>query len=159
MSGGTFCTGGHPALRHRYFNKHTAATEVWGLVLSPDLIWHMDMYNASMYTILKVIRAGVGYGSRTKTVTKNRTPGMCLATTAYIFVMLHIHVPIFCNSSIIPTGFKFTELHALTLAAHSYALLFRHMEDLGSHMSVSEGRHKGYQISFSHMHVQKQDLT
>ena len=30
---------------------------------------------------------------------------------------------IFSNGSIIPPGFKFTELHALTLAAHSYALL------------------------------------
>ena len=29
----------------------------------------------------------------------------------------------FSNSSIIPPGFKFTELHALTLAAHFYALL------------------------------------
>ena len=30
---------------------------------------------------------------------------------------------IFSNSSIILPGFKFTELHALTLAARSYALL------------------------------------
>ena len=30
---------------------------------------------------------------------------------------------IFSNSSIIPPGFKFMELHALTLAARSYALL------------------------------------
>ena len=30
---------------------------------------------------------------------------------------------IFSNGSIIPPGFKFTELNALTLAAHSYALL------------------------------------
>ena len=30
---------------------------------------------------------------------------------------------IFSNGSIIPPGFKFTELHALTLAARSYALL------------------------------------
>ena len=34
-----------------------------------------------------------------------------------------VHVTIFSNSLIIPPGFKFTELHALTLAAHSYALL------------------------------------
>ena len=34
-------------------------------------------------------------------------------------------VTIFSNSSIIQTGFKFTELHALTLAARSYALLVK----------------------------------
>ena len=32
-------------------------------------------------------------------------------------------VTIFNNSPIIPAGFKFTELHALTPAARSYALL------------------------------------
>ena len=32
-------------------------------------------------------------------------------------------VTIFNKGSIIPTVFKFAELHALTLAAHSYALL------------------------------------
>ena len=31
---------------------------------------------------------------------------------------------IFSNGSIIPPGFKFTELHAFTLAARSYALLW-----------------------------------
>ena len=36
-----------------------------------------------------------------------------------------VRVTIFSNGSIIPTGFKFTELHALTLAARSYALLIR----------------------------------
>ena len=35
-----------------------------------------------------------------------------------------IRVTIFGNDSIIPTGFEFTELHALTLTAHSYALLY-----------------------------------
>ena len=34
-----------------------------------------------------------------------------------------LRVTIFSNSSIIPTSFKFTELHALTLAARSYVLL------------------------------------
>ena len=34
-----------------------------------------------------------------------------------------VHVTIFTNGSIVPTGFKFTELHGLTLAARSYALL------------------------------------
>ena len=33
--------------------------------------------------------------------------------------------------SIIPTGFKFTELHALSLATHSYALL----EYMACHLS------------------------
>ena len=32
-------------------------------------------------------------------------------------------ITIFSNGSIILTGFKFTKLHALTLVAHSYALL------------------------------------
>ena len=41
---------------------------------------------------------------------------------AYVYVQLHIHINVFSNGSM-PTGFKFTELHALTLAACSYALL------------------------------------
>ena len=45
---------------------------------------------------------------------------MCLATTAYVYALLCIRVTIFSNGSIIPTGFKLTELHTLTLAAHSY---------------------------------------
>ena len=48
---------------------------------------------------------------------------MCLATTAYVYTQLRIHVTIISNGSIIPTGFKFTELHALTLAARSCVLL------------------------------------
>ena len=38
-------------------------------------------------------------------------------------MQLRIRVTIFSNGSIIPTGFKFMELHALTLAARSYVLL------------------------------------
>ena len=34
-----------------------------------------------------------------------------------------VHVTIYSNCSIIPPSFKFTQLHALTLAAHAYALL------------------------------------
>ena len=34
-----------------------------------------------------------------------------------------VRVTIFGNGSIIPTGFEFTELQALPLTAHSYALL------------------------------------
>ena len=34
-----------------------------------------------------------------------------------------VHVTIYSNCSIIPLSFKFTQLHALTLAAHAYALL------------------------------------
>ena len=41
----------------------------------------------------------------------------------YVYAQLRICVAIFSNNSIIPTGFKFTGLHALTLAARSYALL------------------------------------
>ena len=44
--------------------------------------------------------------------------GSCLRTRSCA-----VHVTIFSYSSIIPPGFKFTKLHALTLAAHSYALL------------------------------------
>ena len=39
-----------------------------------------------------------------------------------------VRVTIFSNVSIIPTGFKFTELHALTLAACSYALLITEID-------------------------------
>ena len=47
---------------------------------------------------------------------------MCLATTAFVYtLLLRLRVTTFSNSSIIPLGFKFTELHALTLAARSYA--------------------------------------
>ena len=42
--------------------------------------------------------------------------GLCLHSCA-------VRVTIFSNSSIIPPGFKFMELHALTLAARSYTLL------------------------------------
>ena len=42
---------------------------------------------------------------------------------AYVYTQLHICVTIFSNGSIVPLVFKFTELHALTLAACSYALL------------------------------------
>ena len=49
---------------------------------------------------------------------------MCLATTAYVYVQLHIRVTIFSKGSIIPTSFKFMELYALTLAARTLALLF-----------------------------------
>ena len=50
-------------------------------------------------------------------------PFTCLATTAYVYALLCLHVTIFSNGSIIPPGFKSTELLALTLAARSYALL------------------------------------
>ena len=41
-----------------------------------------------------------------------------------------VHVTIFSNGSIILTGFKFTKLHTLTLATHSYALLLWGMSRL-----------------------------
>ena len=50
---------------------------------------------------------------------------MCLATTAYVYMLLRIVLLFFSNGSIIPPGFKFTELHALTLAARSYVLLLQ----------------------------------
>ena len=42
--------------------------------------------------------------------------GLCVCAAAQ-------YVTIFSNSLIIPTAFKFTELHTLTLAARSYVLL------------------------------------
>ena len=36
---------------------------------------------------------------------------------AYANAQLRIHATIFSNGSIIPTGFKFTKLHALTMAS------------------------------------------
>ena len=41
---------------------------------------------------------------------------------AYVYVRA-VRATIFSNGSIIPPGFKFTKLYALTLAARSYALL------------------------------------
>ena len=39
-----------------------------------------------------------------------------------------VHVTIFSNGSIILLGFKFTELHTLTLATRSYTLLVDTMD-------------------------------
>ena len=44
-------------------------------------------------------------------------------------------VTIFSNGSTIPTSFKFTELHALTLAARSYVLLNEPIERIVDEMS------------------------
>ena len=55
-----------------------------------------------------------------------------VATTVYVYMELRIRATIFSNGSIIPTGFKFTESHALTLTAHSYALLLLPMTIQGS---------------------------
>ena len=38
-----------------------------------------------------------------------------------------VHATIFSNGSIIPIGFKFTELHALTLATRSRVLLISYI--------------------------------
>ena len=46
----------------------------------------------------------------------------------YVYTLQCIRVTIFINGSIIPPGFKFTELHTLTLAARSYVLLVQCME-------------------------------
>ena len=50
-----------------------------------------------------------------------------------------VRVTIFSNSSIIPLGFKFTELHILTctLAAPSYVLLHAINSDMGELISLS----------------------
>ena len=39
-----------------------------------------------------------------------------------------VYVTIFSNGSIVPTGFKFTKLHGLTLATRSYAFFIDVME-------------------------------
>ena len=46
-------------------------------------------------------------------------------------------VTIFSNGSIILPGFKFTELHALTLAARSYMFLHAINSDMGELISLS----------------------
>ena len=46
-----------------------------------------------------------------------------LSNNGYVYAHLRICVTIFSNSLIILTGFKFAELHTLTLATRSYALL------------------------------------
>ena len=51
--------------------------------------------------------------------TKNRTHGTCLAIMAYVYAQLRSTCYYFQYGSIIPTGFKFTELHALTIANRS----------------------------------------
>ena len=48
--------------------------------------------------------------------------GLCLCATAQYMLLFLVMVTIFSNGSIIPTSFKFMELHTLTLAARSYAL-------------------------------------
>ena len=42
---------------------------------------------------------------------------------AYVYAQLHSMCYYFSNGLIILTGFKFMQLHAITLAARSYALL------------------------------------
>ena len=50
-------------------------------------------------------------------------PGTCLATMAYVYVQLCSMCYYFYYDPIILTGFKFTELHTLTLAACFYTPL------------------------------------
>ena len=49
-----------------------------------------------------------------------------------------VRVTIFSNGSIIPTGFKFTELHTLPLATCSYALLEEYKLPLDSLPELSQ---------------------
>ena len=50
---------------------------------------------------------------------------MCLATMAYVYAARAVHVTIFSTSGKSHPISHFAELHALTLAAHSYALLIQ----------------------------------
>ena len=56
----------------------------------------------------------------------------CLCTSSCA-----VCVTIFSNGSIIPPGFKFTKLHALTLAARSYALLIQSIADCQTHSQTA----------------------
>ena len=47
----------------------------------------------------------------------------CLATKSYVYAQLRIRVTIFSTGSKFQLVSNFTELHTLTLAARSYALL------------------------------------
>ena len=51
---------------------------------------------------------------------------------------MHSKFTIFSNGSIIPPGFKFTELHTLTLAAHSYAFLFEIIHSIPTALSYTD---------------------
>ena len=53
---------------------------------------------------------------------------------AFVYAQVHSTCYYFYYGSIIPTGFKFTELHALTLATRSYALRISLTQ--GTHMPV-----------------------
>ena len=48
---------------------------------------------------------------------------MCLATMPYVYAACPVCVTIFSSGGKFRPVPNFTELHALTLAAHSYALL------------------------------------
>jgi len=50
---------------------------------------------------------------------------MCLATMAYVYAACAVHVTIFSTSGKSHPISHFTELHTLTLAARSYALLIQ----------------------------------
>jgi len=57
--------------------------------------------------------------------TKNRTPDDMLSNNGFCLCSISaVHVTIFSNGSKFHPVSNFTGLHALTLAAHSYALLF-----------------------------------
>ena len=53
-----------------------------------------------------------------------------LSNNSYVYAQCAVRVTIFSNSSIIPPDFKFTKLHALTLAARFYVLLFVFIKDI-----------------------------
>ena len=55
--------------------------------------------------------------------TKNRTLCHVLATMAYVYTACAVHVTIFSTTGKFRPISNFMELHALTLAARSYALL------------------------------------
>ena len=62
---------------------------------------------------------------------------MCLATMAYVYAPCAVHVTIFSTGSKFKLVSNFTELQALTLAAHSYVLLFYHVNHANVPTSTS----------------------
>ena len=61
--------------------------------------------------------------SHLQNCTKNTKPVTCLATMPYVYAACPVCITIFSTGGKFRPVPNFTELHALTLAAHSYALL------------------------------------
>ena len=65
-------------------------------------------------------------------------PVTCLATVAYVYSACAVHVTIFSSGGKFWPVSNFTELHTLTLAAHSYALLLGYIDNRNVYYRVDE---------------------